>query len=107
MDRRTSCEWLASVRSVFFPVTLAEAQKAIAVYDLRRLGLELLPIPAEGGCVIAIRELPQTETYFLRIRLPWVGRLKQVRAEAQLRLVLRSLAVASATKPARANGFPD
>ena len=88
------------MRSVFVPATFAEAQKAIAVYDLRRLGLELIPIPATGGCMIAIRELPQTEMYFLRIRLPWVGRLRQVRAEAQLRMVLRTLEVASATKPA-------
>ena len=101
MDRRTKSGVDSSLlRSVFAPVNLAEAQKAIAVYDLRRLGLELIPIAVAGGCVIAIRELPQTETYFLRIRLPWVGRLKQVRAEAQLRLVLRTLAVASAAKPA-------
>ena len=78
-------------------MTLAEAQKAIAIYDLRKFGLELIPMPASGGCVIAIRELPRAEARLLSLRLPWVDWINQVRAEVQLRAVLRTLSIASTT----------
>jgi hypothetical protein len=88
---------LPAVRSIFVRLSLAEAEKAIALYDLKRFGLELIPIPAAGGCVIAIRELPHSETRFLKVHLPWLDWVKQARAEIELRSVLRTLTLASAT----------
>jgi hypothetical protein len=83
------------MRSVFVPVTFAEAQKAIAVYDLAKLGIELIPIPTAEGCVIAIRELERPEaSHTLRIRLPWSDQIRHFRAELQVRSILRTLSVA-------------
>ena len=83
------------MRSVFVPVTLAEAEKAIAMYDLAKLGMELVPIPAMGGCVIAIREVTRAKkTRAPRIRLAFTENLQRVRAELTLRSVLRTLAPA-------------
>jgi hypothetical protein len=83
------------MRSVFVPVTLSEAEKSIAMYDLTKLGLELIPIPAIGGCVIAIRELTQPDKARpSRLRLPWVDQLREKRNELRVRSVIRTLSLA-------------
>ena len=83
------------MRSVFVPVTLPEAEKSIAMYDLAKLGMELIPIPAMGGCVIAIREIAHASTAPApRLRIPWLNQVKSVRAELRVRSVLRTLSLA-------------
>jgi hypothetical protein len=83
------------IRSVFVPVSLGEAEKAIAMYDLAKLGMELIPIPAMGGCVIAIREITRAKsTPAPRLRVPWLDQVKSMRAELRVRSVLRTLSLA-------------
>jgi hypothetical protein len=83
------------MRSVFVPVTLPEAEKSIAMYDLAKLGMELIPIPATGGCVIAIRETTRaSRPPASRLRIPWVNQVKSLRAELRMRSVLRTLSLA-------------
>ena len=80
------------MRSVFVPVPLREAEKSIAMYDLAKLGMELIPIPAMGGCVIAIRETARASAAPApRLRIPWLSQIKALRAELQVRSVLRTL----------------
>jgi len=85
------------MKSVFVPMSLAEARKAIALYDLKSFGLELVPIPAMGGCVIAIREAVHGAPG-LTHRLPqftsrWVERIRRYRSERRARSVLQSLSL--------------
>jgi len=83
------------MRSVFVPVTLPEAEKSIAMYDLGKLGMELIPIPAMGGCVIAIREVTHASaTSTHRLQIPWLNQVKSFRAELRVRSVLRTLSLA-------------
>jgi len=83
------------MRSVFVPVTLPEAEKSIAMYDLAKLGMELIPIPAMGGCVIAIREHTRARaTSTHRLHIPWLNQIKSLRAELRVRSVLRTLSLA-------------
>jgi hypothetical protein len=84
------------MRSVFVPVTLPEAEKSIAMYDLAKLGIELVPIPAMGGCVIAIRETSHSRTAPApRLRIPWLSQVKSVRAELRVRSVIRTMSLAA------------
>ena len=79
------------MRSVFVPVGLAEAEKAIAMYDLTQFGAELIPIPAMGGCVIAIREMvTEGGTKPKRFHLPWVEQIHNFRTELRVRSLLRT-----------------
>ena len=83
------------MRSVFVPVTLPEAEKSIAMYDLAKFGMELVPIPAMGGCVIAIREISRSRTApARRLRIPWLSQVKSVRAELRVRSVIRTMSLA-------------
>ena len=85
------------MKSVFVPLALPEAKKAIALYDLKGLGIELVPIPAMGGCVIAIREVlnsgrvnrPRTPRFAIR----WLERLQRVRSERRAISVLENLSL--------------
>ena len=82
------------MRSVFVPVTLPEAEKSIAMYDLAKLGMELIPIPAMGGCVIAIRETTRASAApSRRLRVPWLSQVRSVRAELRVRSVLRTMSL--------------
>jgi hypothetical protein len=83
------------MRSVFVPVTLAEAKQAIAMYDLAKFGTELIPIPAMGGCVIAVREVSSVKRSRPRLRIVWLENLHRARAELRLRSVLRTLSLSS------------
>jgi hypothetical protein len=84
------------MRSVFVPVTLPEAEKSIAMYDLAKLGIELVPIPAMGGCVIAIRETSDSRSAPApRLRIPWLNQVKSVRAELRVRSVIRTMSLAA------------
>jgi hypothetical protein len=79
------------MRSVFVPVTLAEAEKAIAMYDLAKFGAELIPIPAMGGCVIAIREATQAhKTRARRFLVPGLEQIHMLRTELRVRSLLRT-----------------
>jgi len=79
------------MRSVFVPVELAEAEKAIAMYDLAKFGAELIPIPAMGGCVIAIREIQiERGGRPMRFHLPWVEKIHDFRTELRVRSLLRT-----------------
>jgi hypothetical protein len=83
------------MRSVFVPVTLPEAEKSIAMYDLAKFGMELVPIPAMGGCVIAIREIARSRKASApRLRIPWLSQVKSVRAELRVRSVIRTMSLA-------------
>jgi hypothetical protein len=84
------------MKSVFVPMTLAEAKRAIALYDLKTFGLELVPIPAMGGCVIAIREAVHSaavQTPHLPFSLPGLERIRRFRSERQALSVLQSLSL--------------
>jgi hypothetical protein len=84
------------MRSVFVPVTLPEAEKSIAMYDLEKFGMELVPIPAMGGCVIAIRDISHSRTSTApRLRIPWLSQVKSVRAELRVRSVIRTMSLAA------------
>lgn len=85
------------MKSIFVPMSLAEARKAIALHDLKSFGLELVPIPARGGCVIAIREAVHTVPV-LTHRLPQFAprcleRIRRYRSERRARSVLQSLSL--------------
>ena len=83
------------MRSVFVPVTFPEAEKSIAMYDLAKFGMELVPIPAMGGCVIAIREVSHSRTSTaLRLRIPWLNQLRSLRAQLRVRSVIRTMSLA-------------
>ena len=63
--------------------------------DLAKLGMELIPIPAMGGCVIAIREIARpSSAQAPRLRIPWLNQVKAVRAELRVRSVLRTMSLA-------------
>ena len=83
------------MRSIFVPMTLAEAKKAIAMYDLAKFGTELIPIPAMGGCVIAVRETISKERPRPRVRIALLETFHRLRAEWRLRSVLRTLSLSS------------
>ena len=84
------------MRSVFIPLSIADAKKAIAMYDLARFGTELIPIPAMGGCVIAIREVTRETDSRPSWRTRAQDRLNHLRADLQVRSVLRSLSLTAA-----------
>ena len=54
------------MHSVFLPITPTEAQAAIGALADDVSSFELIPIPALGGCVIAIKELASEAPQVLR-----------------------------------------
>lgn len=81
------------MKSVFISLSIADAEKAIAMYDLAKFGMELIPIPAMGGCVIAIREVTRGTEPLPTWRSRAQEKLNRIRAELQVRSVLRSLSL--------------
>ena len=91
---RAKSKGLQLMKTVFVPVTLAEAEYAIAKSGLTDLGVELIPIPAMGGCVIAVREVAQMEkpkAGFWNFR--WLDQVTHLRVEQQVNSFLQTLAI--------------
>jgi hypothetical protein len=51
--------------SVFLPVAPAQAKEVIAALAAQANGIELIPIPALGGCVVAVKEVATERPGFL------------------------------------------
>jgi hypothetical protein len=85
------------MKSVFVPMTLPEAKKAVAVFDLKSLGIELVPIPAMGGCVIAIREVVSSTSvqtpHLPQFAVRWLESIRRYRSERRALTVLQSLSL--------------
>jgi hypothetical protein len=54
------------MESVFLPVTPLEAEEAINELVDEVAGFELIPIPALGGCVVAIKEVASESSFVLQ-----------------------------------------
>ena len=90
------------MRTVFVPVSLEEAEYAISTSGLAKLGVELIPIPATGGCVIAVREVARPEkTRGARLHVRWLDQVTHLRVELQVNSFLRTLAVPGASADAQ------
>ena len=82
------------MRTVFVPVSLAEAEYAIARSGLTNLGVELIPIPATGGCVIAVREVAMPDKpKSLLSHIRWLDQVMRLRVEQQVNSFLRTLSM--------------
>ncbi|HEX5140819.1 MAG TPA: hypothetical protein VFX19_07735 [Dehalococcoidia bacterium] len=78
------------MKNVFVPGALAEVEKALAVLDLAAFGIELIPIPADGGCIVVIREKAAATGSRWRRCLQAIGRQ---RARLQAVAALESFAL--------------
>jgi hypothetical protein len=78
------------MKNVFVPGALAEVEKALAFLDLAAFGIELIPIPADGGCIVVIREkAASTGSRWRR----WLQALGRQRARLQAISALENVAL--------------
>ena len=54
------------MHSIFLPITPSEAEEAIKALADEVANFELIPIPALGGCVVAIKEVAREVPQFLQ-----------------------------------------
>ena len=87
------------MRTVFVPVTLAEAKYAIARSGLAKLGVELIPIPATGGCVIAVREAERPDKPKQSFwHFGWLDQVAHLRVEQQVNSFLQTLSPSNTSR---------
>jgi hypothetical protein len=66
------------MHSVFLPITPSQAEEAIEALVDKASPFELIPIPALGGCVVAVKEVAQETPQMLRW---WQGATRQSEIE--------------------------
>jgi hypothetical protein len=65
--------------SFFLPLDPDDAAKALHDLNLERFNLKIVPIPADGGCVVAVLDEPPS-----RSGVPGMGRLRRFKQRAAI-----------------------